>query len=63
MPRFRAGHINATDIDGNSMHVDVDGFIARVHQHELDHCHGMEYLNYRPTDGPLYGTEHTNDVR
>lgn len=36
----------AQDIKGNELVIEARDFVARVHQHEQDHCRGQEYLNH-----------------
>jgi peptide deformylase len=45
VPRSPSGVLTTYDPNGVQKSFHVDGFIARVHQHELDHCVGEEFLN------------------
>ncbi len=45
VPRADSGTLIAFDQAGAQKELKIEGFIARVHQHELDHCAGKEYLN------------------
>jgi len=45
VPRFKSGIVQAYNETGKYMTLSVNGFTARAHQHEIDHCHGKEYLN------------------
>lgn len=44
--RNTAIKVSAYDTDGTLFVILADNFIARVHQHEQDHCRGKEYLNH-----------------
>lgn len=46
VPRHAAIKITAHDVDGQEIKCIAKGFVARVHQHEQDHCCGQEYLNH-----------------
>jgi len=43
VPRHRRVRLQARDLDGNTIDRDVDGFEARVIQHECDHLDGVLY--------------------
>lgn len=45
IPRYEQIEITADDTNGQRITVKAKGFIARVHQHEMDHGLGKEYLN------------------
>ena len=43
-------HVTATDLDGQPVTIDVDGWRARIMQHEFDHLDGILYVD-RLSDG------------
>ncbi len=45
VPRFREIMIHYSDEQGNSVETRLEGFVARVFQHEFDHLEGMVYLD------------------
>lgn len=45
VPRFENIIVHAFDINGKRIAIDASGFTARVHQHEIDHGLGKEYLD------------------
>lgn len=38
-------HLTGYDLDGNEVSLEVDGFVGRVFQHELDHLNGVLMLD------------------
>jgi peptide deformylase len=45
VPRYQFIRVTYTDLTGQRLEVDFDGFIARVFQHEYDHLNGLVYLD------------------
>ncbi len=45
VPRSVAIHVDANDGDGAEIHIEVEGFEARVIQHEMDHLDGILMLD------------------
>ena len=45
VPRYQSIRVTYTDLKGQYLQVDFDGFIARVFQHEYDHLNGLVYLD------------------
>jgi peptide deformylase len=45
VPRHKKIQINYTDRTGNIVNTQLEGFIARVFQHEFDHLEGKVYLD------------------
>jgi len=45
VPRAIAIHVNAQDGDGETLRLEVEGFEARVIQHEIDHLDGILILD------------------
>jgi Polypeptide deformylase len=46
VPRFNEIKLKAWDRLGKEIDLAIKGFTARVHQHEIDHGLGEEYLNH-----------------
>ncbi|NJB67963.1 peptide deformylase [Desulfobaculum xiamenense] len=38
--------VDATDLDGNPVHIDADGLLAICLQHEIDHLDGVLFIDY-----------------
>lgn len=38
--------VKAMDMDGNEVRIKVEGFLARVIQHEVDHCNGIVFIDH-----------------
>lgn len=38
--------VKALDINGNEVRLKADGFLARVLQHEIDHCNGIVFVDH-----------------
>ena len=45
VPRYKEILINYTNQQGNSVEAKLEGFVARVFQHEFDHLEGKVYLD------------------
>ncbi|MFN7628253.1 MAG: peptide deformylase [Pirellula sp.] len=67
--RNKTIHINAYGIDGKEIDMQVDGFLARIIQHEADHLDGVLFIdrlseeNKRQVEEDLYGFEATFDMK
>jgi peptide deformylase len=48
VPRYKKLQVSWTEPDGASRVEMLEGYIARVIQHELDHLNGMLYLDRMP---------------
>lgn len=46
VPRYTKIRVKALDIDGNEVRFKADGFLARVIQHEVDHTHGIVFIDH-----------------
>lgn len=44
--RYSRIRVKALDTDGNEVRIKVDGFLARVIQHEIDHCNGIVFIDH-----------------
>ncbi|HUA12934.1 MAG TPA: peptide deformylase [Candidatus Sulfotelmatobacter sp.] len=45
VPRYSKVKVKATDENGKAFRVSVDGFLARIFQHEIDHCKGIMFID------------------
>ena len=45
VPRYHSIRVSYTDLTGQRLGVEFEGFIARVFQHEYDHLNGLVYLD------------------
>ncbi len=45
VPRYKEIKISYTDVTGTKINTQLEGFIARVFQHEFDHLEGKVYLD------------------
>src|SRR5277367_2372042 len=45
VPRSKKIRVNMETLDGESITVDFEGYLARVIQHEIDHLHGKVYID------------------
>ena len=48
VPRFKKLRLKGIDVEGNEADVEVEGFTARIFQHEVDHTDGHVYLDRMP---------------
>lgn len=46
VPRHSKVRIKATGIDGQTIRLTADGFLARVFQHEIDHTNGIVFIDH-----------------
>jgi peptide deformylase len=73
VPRYNKIRIKALDINGKEFRMTVDGFLARVLQHEIDHTHGLMFVDriennikgfYRlKDDGKLVQVDYEKDIK
>lgn len=50
VPRYSKIRVRATDLEGNEIRFKADGFLARVIQHEVDHCNGIVFIDHIKND-------------
>ncbi|PYQ47572.1 MAG: peptide deformylase [Acidobacteria bacterium] len=48
VPRFKKVRLRGLDHEGAAVEMEVDGFTARIFQHEIDHTEGHVYLDRMP---------------
>lgn len=46
VPRHTKVRIKAMNLDGNEVRFKAEGFLARVLQHEIDHCNGKVFIDH-----------------
>lgn len=46
VPRYSKVRIKAIDINGKTIRVKAEGFIARIFQHEIDHTNGKLFIDH-----------------
>lgn len=46
VPRWDRIRIKALDFEGHEVRFRAEGFLARVLQHEIDHCNGMLFIDH-----------------
>jgi peptide deformylase len=46
VPRYEKIRVKAMDINGDEVRFKVDGFLARVIQHEIDHTNGIVFIDH-----------------
>lgn len=73
VPRHNKVKVKALDINGKEFRVTAEGFLARIFQHEIDHCNGVVFIDHikdRPEaffklkeDGALEPLDYEKDVR
>jgi len=46
VPRYSKVRVKAIDINGKPFTVKAEGFMARIFQHEIDHCNGVVFIDH-----------------
>lgn len=46
VPRYSKARIKALDINGQTLRLSAEGFLARVFQHEIDHTKGLVFIDH-----------------
>lgn len=46
VPRYSIVRVKAMDEQGNIIRIKARGFLARVLQHEIDHCNGIVFIDH-----------------
>jgi len=58
VPRYPKVKIKAIDENGSEFRVTADGFLARIFQHEIDHCNGIVFIDHiKDTPDAFYRLE------
>lgn len=73
VPRYNKVRIQAQDINGKSVRITAEGFLARVFQHEVDHTKGIMFIDHikdspeaffkLESDGHLNPLDYKKDVK
>ena len=46
VPRYSKVKVKALDLQGREFRVTAEGFLARIFQHEIDHCNGTVFIDH-----------------
>lgn len=46
VPRYPKVRVKALTLDGQEFRIKAEGFLARVMQHEIDHTHGITFVDH-----------------
>ena len=46
VPRYSKVKVKALDANGKEFRVTAEGFLARIFQHEIDHCNGIVFIDH-----------------
>jgi peptide deformylase len=64
VPRHTKIRVKALDIDGNEVRFKADGFLARVIQHEIDHTHGIVFIDHiKDTHDAFYRLDEKGELQ
>ncbi len=73
VPRWTKVRVKALDLSGKEFRVSAEGFMARIFQHEIDHCKGILFIDHIKDnneaffklneDGKLEPLEYEKDVQ
>jgi len=73
VPRYSKVKVKAMDLDGREFRVTAEGFLARIFQHEIDHCNGIVFVDHikdKPEaffqlkeDGNLEQLDYDSDIK
>ncbi len=71
--RYEKIRLKATSLDGSTIRLNLDGFLARILQHEVDHTNGVVFLDHIKdneeaffklnTEGELESLDYEKDIR
>lgn len=56
VPRYSKVRVKAINLDGDEVRFKADGFLARVLQHEIDHTHGIVFIDHIKNDDDSFFT-------
>jgi peptide deformylase len=64
VPRHTKIRVKALDIEGNEVRFKADGFLARVIQHEIDHTHGIVFIDHiKDTHDAFYRLDEKGELQ
>ncbi|MFI5270803.1 MAG: peptide deformylase [Candidatus Saccharimonadales bacterium] len=46
VPRYPKVRVKALNLQGKEFRVKAEGFLARIFQHEIDHCNGLVFIDH-----------------
>jgi len=46
VPRYTKVRVKALNLNGKPFRVSAEGFLARIFQHEIDHCNGIVFIDH-----------------
>ncbi|HEY5152894.1 MAG TPA: peptide deformylase [Candidatus Saccharimonadales bacterium] len=72
VPRYTKVRVKALNLEGKVFRVTAEGFLARIFQHEIDHCEGLVFIDqikdqpeaffHLDDDGKLQPLDYKKDV-
>ena len=57
VPRHNKVRVKAVSLDGEEIRIKAEGFLARVLQHEIDHCNGVVFIDHIKDKKDAFYTE------
>lgn len=73
VPRYEKIRLKATSLDGKIIRLNLEGFMARIIQHEIDHTNGTVFIDHIKDneksffrlnkDGELEGLDYDKEIR
>ena len=54
VPRYKKVKVKALDLNGKEFRVTAEGFLARIFQHEIDHCNGIVFIDHIKDDSEAF---------
>jgi peptide deformylase len=74
VPRHTKVRVKALNLEGREFRVSAEGFLARIFQHEIDHTHGIVFIDHikddpeafyrlREDDGKLETLNYEQDIK
>ena len=64
VPRHNKVRVKATSLDGEEIRMKAEGFLARVLQHEIDHCNGMVFIDHiKDKKNAIYTLDKKGELR
>jgi len=73
VPRYEKIRLKATSLEGKLVRLNLEGFIARILQHEIDHTNGLVFIDHIKdnekaffrlnADGELESLDYDKDIR
>jgi peptide deformylase len=54
VPRHNKVKVKALDLNGKEFRVTAEGFLARIFQHEIDHCNGVVFIDHIKDDSTAF---------